>query len=102
MERVIYSVKILLSTLVKQTLRRTKSASGRLITKKTESIVDYVNHFNFEYHGLSFNLHGEVFWIFHIFQKYRIAIAFFRSSNHFRFPLSLLNFFVLQFPKGKN
>lgn len=63
MERVIYSVEILLSTLVKQTLRRTKSASGRLITKKTQSIVDYVNHFNFEYHGLSFNLHREVFWI---------------------------------------
>lgn len=72
MERVIYSVEILLSTLVKQTLRRTKSASGRLITKKTQSIVDYVNHFNFEYHGLSFNLHREVFWIcfsHYIFQK---------------------------------
>lgn len=62
MERVIYSVQILLSTLVKQTLR-TKSASGRLITKKPDSIIDYVNHFNFEYHGLSFNLHREVFWI---------------------------------------
>lgn len=48
MKRVIYSVEILLGTLVKQTLR-TKSASGRLITKK--NIVDYVNHFNFEYHG---------------------------------------------------
>ena len=47
MKRVIYSVEILLGTLVKQTLR-TKSASGRLITKK-KSIVDYVNHFNFEY-----------------------------------------------------
>ena len=33
MKRVIYSVEILLGTLVKQTLR-TKSASGRLITKK--------------------------------------------------------------------
>lgn len=61
MERVIYSVEIL-SILVKQTVRRTKSASGRLITKKTWSIVDYVNHFHFEYHGLSFNLHREVFW----------------------------------------
>lgn len=85
MERVIYSVEILLSTLVKQTLRRTKSASGRLITKKTQSIVDYVNHFNFEYHGLSFNLHREVFWIcfsHYIFQKCRITLAFFKSSNH--------------------
>jgi hypothetical protein len=33
MERVIYSVEILLSILAKQTVRRTKSASGRLITK---------------------------------------------------------------------
>lgn len=97
MERVIYSVEILLSTLVKQTLR-TKSASGRLITKKTQSIVDYVNHFNFEYHGLSFNLHQEVFWIcfsHYIFQKHRITIAFYKSSNHFRIPLGLLNFFML-------
>lgn len=49
MKRVMYSVEILLGTLVKQILR-TKSASGRLITKK-KSIVDYVNHSNFEYHG---------------------------------------------------
>lgn len=59
-----YSVEILLSTLVEQTPRRTKSFSGRLIIKKTQSIVDYVNHLNFEYHGLSFNLHREIFWIF--------------------------------------
>lgn len=63
MERIIYSVEILLSTLVEQTLKRTKSVSGRLITTKTESVVDYVNHFDFEYRGLSFNLHREVFWI---------------------------------------
>lgn len=96
MKRVMYSVEILLGTLVKQILR-TKSASGRLITKK-KSIVDYVNHSNFEYHGWSFNLHREVFWIcfsHHIFQKYKIAIAFFKSSHHLRIPLSLLNFFML-------
>lgn len=97
MERVIYSVEILLSTLVKQTLRRTKSASGRLITKKTQSIVDYVNHFNFEYHGLGFNLHREVFQIcfsHHVFHTCKIAIAFFKSSHHFQIPVSLLTFFM--------
>lgn len=92
MERVIYSVKILLSILAKQTARRTESASGRLITKK-HRIVDYVNHLNFQYHGLSFNLHREVFWIcfsHSVFQKYQIILAFFKSSNHSRLPLSML------------
>lgn len=85
MERVIYSVEIL-SILVKQTVRRTKSASGRLITKKTWSIVDYVNHFHFEYHGLSFNLHREVFWTCFFF----FYILFFKSTKLYLHSLKVL------------